>query len=182
MAFTPEYAAKLAAQPALPQITDCAHSHTLYDGTGNTMSTIGLETAGQASGLNALFTAGTNASAGGLGYQAQQVIKRVHLERAQQQQEIEQVAEPKRRLVKVVIIDPDDRIPLDKCILYNGSEKLTDLTDQELFFEIDIRDMLHGHNEIRKKLTDKTVKERTEFLEPVKVRDLRMVVVTVASF
>lgn len=180
MAFTPEYAAKLAGQPALPQMTASAHTHALYDGTGNTMSTLGLVTTDHTTAVN---QAGHwNNLIGGSAAQAQQIIKRVHLEQAQQQKEIEQVADPKRRLVKVVIIDPDDRIPLEKCILYNGSEKLTDLTDQELFFEIDIRDILHGHNEIRKKLTDKTVKERTEFLEPVKVRDLRMVVVTVASF
>lgn len=92
------------------------------------------------------------------------------------------MADPKRRLVKVVIIDPDDKVPLGQCILHNGSEKLTDLTDQELFFEIDIKNILDKHNAERIKIVDKTVKERKEHLEPVKVRDLRMVVVTVAQF
>lgn len=87
-----------------------------------------------------------------------------------------------RRLVKVVIVDPDDNVPLDQCILYNGSEKLTDATDQELFFEINIQDILSKHNESRVKLVNKKVKERTENLEPVKIRDLKMVVVNIASF
>jgi hypothetical protein len=87
-----------------------------------------------------------------------------------------------RRLVKVVIVDPDERVPLDSCILHNGKEQLTDLTDQELFFEIDIKNIIADHNFCRTKIKDKTVKEREEFLEPVKVRDLRMVVVTVATF
>ena len=48
------------------------------------------------------------------------------------------MANPSRRIVKVIIIDPDDRVPLEKCILFSGDEKLTDLTDQELFFEVPI--------------------------------------------
>lgn len=87
-----------------------------------------------------------------------------------------------RRLVKVVIVDPNDNIPLDKCLLYSGEEKLTDATDQELFFEIDIKDLLAKHNETRVKLVDKKVKERTEYLEPAKIRDLKMVVVNIATF
>lgn len=89
---------------------------------------------------------------------------------------------PKRRLVKVVIVDPNENIPLDQCVLYSGDEKVTDATDQELFFEIDIKDMLAKHNERRVKLVDKKVKERTEHLEPAKIRDLKMVVVNIAEF
>lgn len=106
-----------------------------------------------------------------------------------QRQQAAPVPQPKephmsatRRLVKVVIVDPNENIPLDKCLLYSGEEKLTDATDQELFFEIDIKDILARHNERRVKIADKKVKERTEFLEPAKIRDLKMVVVNVASF
>lgn len=112
-------------------------------------------------------------------------IDRLVREVTQQQkpkQETTIVADPKRRLIKVIIVDPDDRVPLDKSVLYSGSEKLTDLTDQELFFEIDIKNVLDKHNADRIRIVDKTIKERQEYLEPVKVRELRMVVVTVASF
>jgi hypothetical protein len=44
-----------------------------------------------------------------------------------------------RRMVKVIVVDPDERVPLEKCVLYNGDEKVTDLTNQELFFELDIK-------------------------------------------
>ncbi len=87
-----------------------------------------------------------------------------------------------RRLVQVIIVDPNDNIPLDQCLLYNGTPKLTDATDQELFYEIEIKDLLAKHNETRIKVVDKKVKERTEHLEPAKIRDLKMVVVTIASF
>jgi hypothetical protein len=87
-----------------------------------------------------------------------------------------------RRLVKVVIIDPNENIPLDQCVLHSGEEKLTDATDQELFFEVDIKKLLDDHNAKRIKLIDKKVKERTEHLEPAKIRDLKMVVVNIAQF
>lgn len=95
---------------------------------------------------------------------------------------VNKMANPSRRIVKVIIIDPDDRVPLDKCILYSGEEKLTDLTDQELFFEVEIKSLLDKHNTYRKTVVDKTVKERTENLDAIKIRDLRMVVVDVAKF
>jgi hypothetical protein len=101
---------------------------------------------------------------------------------------VEQMQKPKeppmasRRLVKVVIVDPNENVPLEDCVLYSGEEKLTDATDQELFFEIDIKGILEAHNAKRVKVVDKKVKERTEHLEPAKIRDLKMVVVNVATF
>lgn len=87
-----------------------------------------------------------------------------------------------RRLVQVFIADPDENVPLDQSMLYRGEQKLTDATDQELFFEIDIKSAIDKHNAERIKIINKKVKERTEYLEPAKIRDLKMVVVTVANF
>lgn len=87
-----------------------------------------------------------------------------------------------RRIVQVFIVDPNENVPLDKCLLYKGEEKLTDLNDQELFFEIDIKGLLEAWNAERVKIMDKRVKDRQEFLEPAKVRDLKMIVTTIASF
>jgi len=89
---------------------------------------------------------------------------------------------PTRRIVQVYIADPCEDVPLKDAILYTGEQKMTDLTDQELFFEIDIKGVLEAHNAKRTKLVNKKVKDRTEYLEPAKVRDLKMVVVTVAGF
>lgn len=87
-----------------------------------------------------------------------------------------------RRLVQIFIVDPNENVPLDKCLLYKGEEKLTDLNDQELFFELDIKGLLEAWNVERVKIMDKRVKDRQEFLEPAKVRDLKMIVTTIASF
>lgn len=97
-------------------------------------------------------------------------------------QETAKMAAPNRRLVKIIIIDPDENVPLDKCLLYSSAEKLTDATDQELFFEVDIKVLLDAHNDYRVTLRNKAVKERDEKLEPARIRDLRMVVVNIASF
>ena len=102
------------------------------------------------------------------------------LANSQQEQEMNKMSN--RRLVKVIIVDPNENIPLNDCILYSGEEKLTDATDQELFFEIDIKRLLDEHNAKRIKFINKKVKERSEYLEPAKIRDLKMVVVGIASF
>lgn len=89
------------------------------------------------------------------------------------------------RIIKVFIADPNENLPLEKRVLYTGDEKLTDLTDQELFFEVPINEMLTKHNVDRVKTVDKTQAAkfgRDIFLEPAKIRDLKMVVVTVATF
>ena len=87
-----------------------------------------------------------------------------------------------RRFVRVIIVDPNENLSLEDSLLYSGEEKLTDATDQELFFEIDLKDILIAHNKQRTKVIDKKVKDRTEYLEPAKIRDLKMVVVNIASF
>lgn len=89
---------------------------------------------------------------------------------------------PARRLVQVFIADPNENVPLNDSLLYRGDQHLTDATDQELFFEIDINMLLKAHNLKRVTFVDKKVKERVEHLEPIKIRELKMVVVTVAQF
>lgn len=90
-----------------------------------------------------------------------------------------------RRVVQVFIVDPDERVPLEKALLYQGEQKLTDATDRELFFEIDIKRLLDRHNEERVQILDKeaTAKSgRDVYLEPIRIRDLKMVVVNIATF
>lgn len=98
-----------------------------------------------------------------------------------QQKEVK-VMEVARRVVQIYIADPNRNVPLEDCLLYKGEPFLTDLNDTELFYELDIKAILTTYNEKRVKMVDKTVKDRTEYLEPAKVRDLRMVVVKVAEF
>lgn len=90
-----------------------------------------------------------------------------------------------RRIVQVFIADIDPNVPLDKAVIYSGDRKLTDLTDPELFFEIAITELLKKHNEERVKWLDKEATRkagRDMFLEPVRIKDLRMVVVDIAKF
>ena len=87
-----------------------------------------------------------------------------------------------RRVVKIYIVDPDENVPVDKCLLYEGPAKLTDATDQELFFEIELKSILDKHNAYRVTLSDKKVKERDQKLEPARIRDLKMTVVSLAAF
>ena len=126
---------------------------------------------------------------------AGQLDRRIGMEPMQQifQQAAEKlrVNQPKEqimstaRIVKVFIADSNENLPLEKRVLHSGAEQLTDLTDQELFFEVPIAELLAKHNEMRKVTVDKAQAEkfgRDIFLEPARIRDLKMVVVTVAQF
>lgn len=88
------------------------------------------------------------------------------------------------RIVRVFIADPNESLPLDKRILYKSEEFHTDLTDQELFFEANPAAMLAKHNEYRITVMDKKLSnpQREVKLEPARIRDLKMVVVDVATF
>lgn len=86
------------------------------------------------------------------------------------------------RIVQVFIADINPNIPVEERLLYKGEPKFTDMTDQELFFELDIKELLAKHNEKRIKIIDKSVKDRTQYLEPARVRDLKMATVTITAF
>lgn len=103
----------------------------------------------------------------------------------QQQGKKQGIPMSKSRIVKVFIADPDENLPLEKRVIYSGEERLTDLDDQELYFEIPIKELLDKHNAARKATADKKASEkfgREIMLEAARIRDLKMVVVTVAAF
>ena len=105
------------------------------------------------------------------------------LARQIQQLQEKKMAVPARRYVQVFIADPDPKVPLNNCLLYSSEPKMTDLTDEELFFEVEIKRILDEHNEkVRTVTVDKTIKDRTQHLEAARIRDLRMTVVTIAQF
>lgn len=174
----------------IPTITRSAYDSSTYDGIGTAMGSTGgmglVSTTDTTRLSNPIWIAPRpefigDCSSDHFDSQKEKYSTLMAAALAEQNQE-KKVAKSTRRLVKVIIVDTDENVPLDKCVLYSGTEKLTDATDQELFFEIDIKNILDKHNEYRITLKDKSVKERVENLEPVKIRDLRMAVVNVATF
>ena len=98
------------------------------------------------------------------------------------------MAEPKRqlRVVRVFLVDPDERVPADHRMLFGTDEKTTDSTDQELFFALNLSERLATHNEYRATVVweDKTsegIRER-KGLKPIRISDLVMHVTTIATF
>jgi len=117
--------------------------------------------------------------------------KRAYLSQAQAAKQaplLNQILEnlmPQLRIVRVIIVDPTEALPLDSRILYKGDEQVTDLTDQELFYELDIKGLLTAHNAKREKTLDKKLTQKLEkdtYLEPIRVSALKMNVVVVAGF
>lgn len=150
----------------LPQMRSCNFATSTYDGTGLGISTTDLAT-------NDITKWSPNVLANNALTMKIEAITR---------EDKEEDMTDQRRLVKVLIVDPEEEIPLDRCLLYNGEEHLTDLTDEELFFEIPVKELLDKHNEYRETVEKDTNRDKVEFLKPVRIRDLRMVVVTVAAF
>lgn len=93
---------------------------------------------------------------------------------------------PKLRVCRVFLVDCDERIPVDKRIIYRTDELITESDDRELFFDIPVKDLLAKHNDYRKtveweeKTADGT-KTRTG-LKEIRIRDLIMSVTTIAEF
>jgi hypothetical protein len=154
----------------MPTFLDAGHAHAVY--SANNLSAPLLNNIGTMS------TAAPAALRGGLMPAHQAVAAPIKIQAGFLPKE----KQMSRRLVQVFIADPDENLPLEQGILYSGSQKFTDATDQELFFEVDIQAILKAHNDKRITVANKKVKDRVEYLEPAKIRDLKMVVVTVATF
>lgn len=89
------------------------------------------------------------------------------------------------RIVRVIIADPNENIPLDQRVLFMSNEMTTDMTDEELYFDVNPAAKLAAHNEKRVKMLDKKASDRANkevFLEPARIRDLKMIVVNIATF
>ena len=170
-----------------PTIIDASHTHSVY-GHGNwnepvnvfAGTTGGLASAGMPLAALGGIMPARRITAGMLPNQANALNAIV--DKHFPNQENTMPAATGRRLVQVFIADPDENVPLKSALIYSGEQKFTDATDQELFYEIDIKTILEKHNAERVQFVNKKVKERTEYLEPVKIRDLKMVVVSIATF
>lgn len=89
------------------------------------------------------------------------------------------------RVIRIFIADADTNVDINDRILYQGKEIVTELTDQELFFELNITDILNSHNMDRVKMLNKDLSDSTGrdvYLKKIKIRDLVMTVVNIASF
>ena len=90
-----------------------------------------------------------------------------------------------KRIVKIYIADPDKKVDVGKSLLHSSEEYMTDLNDQELFFDMDIKEMIQKHNKKRILMLNDEASEKAGkdiFLKPIRVRDLTMTVVDIAKF
>jgi hypothetical protein len=88
-----------------------------------------------------------------------------------------------KRLVEIYVVDPDEKMPVEKSIVYEGPRKLTDSEDRDLFFELNMTELVLKHNKVREEtMVDDKFTGRKVPLKPIKVSDLRMTVVNIASF
>ena len=82
------------------------------------------------------------------------------------------------RIVEVYIADPNEYLPLENRILYEGVRHITDDDNQELFFKAFPDVDLESHNARRVEFED----DEGNKLKPARIRDLEMRVVVIAEF
>lgn len=175
----------MTAATELPQMSASAHSHATYN--AHNIATSAVNAVGQINQLtlvpeHAQWHEAFDADATMAARIADLAVAQRAQYRLPKPQGAQAVATPTLRRVQVFIADTDTNVPLADRILYEGQPITTDLTDQELFYDLPIRDILETHNAKRVKLYDKAVKTRSQMLEPLRIRDLKMTVVTIASF
>lgn len=92
----------------------------------------------------------------------------------------------KLRVVRVFLVDPDDRVPVAKRVMHRSDEMTTDATDQELYFDIPVNELLKKHNAERAEIEweEKTTEgtKTRKGLKEARIRDLVMSVTTIAQF
>lgn len=82
------------------------------------------------------------------------------------------------RLVRAMLVDADDKVPMDHRLVYDSKEQFTDDIDQELFFNDDVVGNVKAHNQYRATLRDEDDKP----LAPVRLGELVSAVVMLAKF
>lgn len=91
-----------------------------------------------------------------------------------------------KRIVEVYVVDPHEDVkPEDSLIWKDQDRSVTDLSDEEIWFEFaaEIAEALREHNEKRTRIPVKDWEGREpKYLEPARIRDVTMTVVTVAEF
>lgn len=154
----------------MPSISNTAHTHSVY--SGHDLLNQSAAGVSSTSLFNTIIPASDTVQ-----NQCDYATAMRRINTRQDHVQLTEIPQPQqeqqmtKRVVQVYIIDPSDQVPLEDSMVYmDAAPHLTDLTDQELFFEIDIKGKLAAHNAKR------------VILPPVKVRDLKMTVVEIAVF
>lgn len=90
-----------------------------------------------------------------------------------------------KRYVQVFIVDPDDNVPIEQSVLYKSEPFFTDKTNRELWFDVEVKEILERHNKLRKSLIDKKASRKYGkdiHLEEARIKDLKMIVIEIVGF
>jgi hypothetical protein len=81
----------------------------------------------------------------------------------------------RHRIMEFYLIDLNESIPIEKSIIYHGERRVTDKTDEEIWIEIGVDEILKKYNEYRVTVVNKHLSEnsgRDVYLEPIEFRDV----------
>lgn len=90
-----------------------------------------------------------------------------------------------RRMVHVLVVDPDLKVPDEQSVLHDSKEFVTSKTDEELKYDLNLKTMLEEHNVVRGKVVDEAASEKRGkdiFLKKIKISNLVIHVYETAKF
>lgn len=97
----------------------------------------------------------------------------------------EKMSNRRKRLVEVFVVDPHLDVADEESVLYHQEAFVTSKSDNDLLFEINVKELLDAHNVKRVKMVDETKSEGRDkdvMLKKAKVSDLSMRVREVGTF
>jgi hypothetical protein len=94
----------------------------------------------------------------------------------QEIQELPNMPQISRRVVQLFILDPDPKVPNENSLVWEGKTKVTDLSDEELWFD----EGVNSGAQIREQLKKHNLKRKELELEEVRLRDLQRKVSLIA--
>ena len=90
-----------------------------------------------------------------------------------------------KRLVQLVVVDPDKRVEDNQSLVYMGPTLLTSIGDEDLILETDLREALAKHNDRRGAIEDEDrsdKRNKSVYLKPRKLSELEIRVVVLETF
>lgn len=83
----------------------------------------------------------------------------------------------KKRFVRIVAIDPDPSVPLERSIVVDTGENFVDSTNMDLISALNLLELIKPHNEYRATLRNEEIYHENGAdvkLRPISIDDLRM--------
>lgn len=108
-------------------------------------------------------------------------LQMAHLNNVVGLQQFQAVAQPAKRLVRVLVVDTDSNVPAKNSKIFD-EEMFTTLSNDKINLSIDVKDALEKHNALRVKFYRETQEGNKIYLKALELSDITVTVIQLAVF